>query len=161
MTPRDIIAALGLEPHPEGGWYRQTWVADAAPGTRPAGTAIYYLLAAGERSHWHRNDSAEIWHFHAGDPLILSLAPPDGAPSDHVLGPDLAADQRPQILVPPGHWQSARPTGGWSLVGCTVSPGFDFAHFEMAPPGWTPGSGEQTASRPPAKRGRIKQDRRP
>ncbi|MFP4327947.1 MAG: cupin domain-containing protein [Paracoccaceae bacterium] len=135
MTPQEIIAALELEPHPEGGHYRQTWEA-AGPG-RPAGTCIYYLLHAGERSHWHRVDAAEIWHFYAGDPLLLRLAETDAGPArDHVLGPDLAAGARPQILVPEGHWQAARPLGDWALVGCTVSPGFRFEGFELAPPGF-------------------------
>jgi len=134
VTADAIIPALGLEPHPEGGWYRQTWAADG-PG-RPAGTCIYYLLQAGEESRWHRIDSAEIWHFHAGDPLALSIAPGlDGPATTHLLGPDIAAGARPQIIVPPGHWQAARPTGAFTLAGCTVSPGFSFDHFEMAPEG--------------------------
>jgi predicted cupin superfamily sugar epimerase len=135
MTAEEIIAALGLSPHPEGGHYRQTWEAEG-PG-RPAGTCIYYLLRAGERSHWHRVDAAEIWHFYAGDPLVLSLAETDAGPArDHVLGADLRSGARPQILVPAGHWQAARPLGDWTLVGCTVSPGFRFDGFELAPPGF-------------------------
>ncbi len=135
MTAQEIIAHLGLAPHPEGGHYRETWRA-AGPG-RAAGTAIYFLLAEGESSHWHRVDAAEIWHFYAGDPLILSLAETDRGPAtDHMLGPDLASGQAPQIIVPSHHWQMARPTGAWTLAGCTVSPGFDFAHFDLAPPGF-------------------------
>jgi predicted cupin superfamily sugar epimerase len=130
-----IIAALGLAPHPEGGWYRQTWAADG-PG-RPAGTSILFLLKAGERSHWHRVDATEIWHFHAGAPLILSLAETAAGPvRDQRLGPDVLAGDMPQGIVPAHHWQAARSTGDWTLVGCTVSPGFRFDGFELAPPGF-------------------------
>lgn len=132
-----IIAALGLAPHPEGGWYRQTWIAEAGPEARAAGTAILFLLRAGERSHWHRVDAAEIWHFHAGAPLILSIAAEDTGPArDTRLGPDVLAGEAPQRIVPAGHWQAARSTGAWTLVGCTVSPGFRFEGFELAPPGF-------------------------
>lgn len=130
-----IVEELGLAPHPEGGWYRETWVADAANGARPSGTAIYYLLDAGQRSHWHRVDAAEIWHFHAGAPLVLSVSETEAGPArDLTLGPDIAAGARPQIVVPAHHWQSARPEGGWTLVSCSVSPGFRFEGFEMAAP---------------------------
>lgn len=139
MDADALIDALGLAPHPEGGWYRETWRAPASDGERPAGTAIYYLLRAGERSHWHRVDAAEIWHWYAGAPLALRLSP-DGATTETVsLGPDIARGERPQAVVPAGCWQGAEPRGGFTLVGCTVSPGFDFAGFEMAPPDWTPG----------------------
>ena len=134
----EVVARLGLARHPEGGWYRETWRDDS--GGRGAGTAIYYLLAAGERSHWHRIDATEIWHWYAGAPLDLALSFDGVAVLRHRLGPDLAADQRPQLVVPPGAWQSALSTGAWSLVGCTVSPAFRFDGFEMAPPGWQPGS---------------------
>lgn len=134
MTPDQIIAHLHLAPHPEGGWYRQTWIADG-PG-RPAGTCIYYLLQAGEHSHWHRVDATEIWLFHSGDPLIVSISETtDGPARDHILGHDLAAGHSPQIIVPRDHWQSARPLGAFTLVSCTVAPGFRFEGFEMAPPG--------------------------
>ena len=137
MTAEGIIAALGLTRHPEGGWYRQTWAADAPPGQRPVGTAILFLLRADERSHWHRVDATEIWHYHAGTPLALSMAPQDSGPSvTHRLGPDLMAGEMPQLIVPAGYWQSAYPLGGWTLVGCTVSPGFRFDGFELAPPGF-------------------------
>jgi predicted cupin superfamily sugar epimerase len=130
-----IIAALGLAPHPEGGWYRQTWVAEG-PG-RPSGTCIFFLIRAGERSHWHRIDATEIWHFYAGAPLALSVAPDARGPvTEHLLGPDVLAGYTPQAIVRPGHWQSASTTGDWSLVGCTVSPGFRFEGFELAPPGF-------------------------
>ena len=137
MTGEEIIARLGLAPHPEGGHYRQTWVADAPEGERPAGTAILFVLRRGERSHWHRVDAAEIWHFHAGAPLVLSLAETEAGPrEDRVLGPDLGAGEMPQMLVPTGWWQAARSTGDWTLVGCTVSPGFRFEGFELAPLGF-------------------------
>lgn len=135
MTADQIIAELRLAPHPEGGWYRQTWVAEG-PG-RPAGTCIYYLLKAGERSHWHRVDATEIWHFYAGAPLVLALSETARGPaSEHLLGPDIGAGQRPQIIVPRRHWQAAHATGTYTLVGCTVSPGFQFDGFEMAAPGF-------------------------
>ncbi len=133
MTADEVIARLGLEPHPEGGHYRQTWIADN--DGRPVGTCIYYLLAQGEHSHWHRVDATEIWHFYAGAPLTLRLSADDAGPAViHTLGPDLAANQSPQVIVPAGHWQAANTTGAFTLVGCTVSPGFDFAGFELAPP---------------------------
>ena len=130
--PDEVIAALGLEPHPEGGWFRETW-------REPATTAILYLLRAGERSRWHRVDATEIWHFYAGDPLELSLSG-DGRQVDrHVLGLDLAAAHRPQLVVPAHAWQSARPLGAWILAGCTVAPAFQFSGFELAEPDWEPG----------------------
>ena len=135
MTGQDIIRQLGLEAHPEGGWYRQTWAADNGP--RPTGTCIYFLLQAGERSHWHNVDADEIWLYHAGAPLTLRLAETEAGPAQSlVLGPDLAADQRPQRIVPAGYWQAAATTGDWTLVSCTVSPGFQFEGFELAPPGF-------------------------
>ena len=135
VTAERIIALLGLAPHPEGGWYRQTWVAEG-PG-RPAGTCIYFLLQAGEHSHWHRVDATEIWHFHAGAALLLRIAETAAGPAGTVrLGPDLAAGERPQAIVPAGWWQAARTSGDWTLVGCTVSPGFTFEGFELAPPGF-------------------------
>lgn len=141
MTLADVIRTLDLKPHPEGGWYRQTHRIEPAPGERSPGTAIYYALGAGERSHWHHVDATEIWHWYAGDPLELSLAASDHhAPIAHVLGPDIAVGQKPQIVVDPSHWQAARTLGAWTLVGCTVSPGFDFAGFVMAAPDWSPGA---------------------
>lgn len=132
MTAEEIIAHLGLAPHPEGGHYRQTW---GAPGPgRPSGTCIYFLLKAGERSHWHRVDATEIWLYHAGSPLVLSLSASDEGPArDHLLTPDLAKGA-PQIIVPENHWQSAKTTGDFTLVSCTVSPGFQFEGFTLAPP---------------------------
>ena len=132
MTADEIIAKLDLAPHPEGGHYRQTWVAEGSG--RPTGTCIYFLLKAGERSHWHKVDATEIWLFHAGAPLILSTAATDAGPrADHVLTPDLSAGE-PQVIVPKDHWQSARSTGDWTLVSCTVSPGFQFDGFTLAEP---------------------------
>ncbi|SLN41975.1 hypothetical protein ROJ8625_02032 [Roseivivax jejudonensis] len=137
MTAEEIIARLGLVPHPEGGHYRQTWVADAPEDARPAGTCIYFLLAAGERSHWHRVDATEIWHVYAGAPLLLSVSASEAGPRrDHLVGPDLEAGAAPQCIVPTRHWQSARSTGDWTLAGCTVSPGFRFEGFELAPAGF-------------------------
>lgn len=137
MTADDIIARLNLAPHPEGGHFRQTWIADASQGERPAGTAIYFLLRAGENSHWHKVDAIEIWHFYAGAPLILSMSATDQGPKqDHTLGPDLAAGQSPQLIVPTHHWQAAATTGDWTLVGCTVSPAFQFQGFTLAEPGF-------------------------
>jgi len=136
LTAAEVVARLALAPHPEGGFYRQTWVA-LGDGARPAGTAIYYLLAEGQRSHWHRVDADEIWHFYAGAPLVLARAADAAGPAEEVtLGPDLAAGAVPQAVVPAGHWQAARSTGAWSLVGCTVSPGFRFEGFELAPAGF-------------------------
>ena len=133
MTADEIITILGLRPHPEGGHYVETWRADAPEGRRGAGTAIYFLLKQGERSHWHRVDAAEIWHWHAGAPLHLEIEK-----AAFTLGPDLDAGQRPQIVVPAHHWQAARSLGEWTLVGCTVSPAFEFSGFELAPPDWRP-----------------------
>ncbi len=135
MTADEIIRHLGLARHPEGGWYRQTWIGEETP--RPAGTCIYFLLKAGERSHWHRVDATEIWHFYAGAPLILRIAETaEGPATAFRLGRDLAAGEAPQVIVPKDHWQSAEATGDWTLVGCTVSPGFRFEGFELAPPGF-------------------------
>lgn len=133
MTAAEVIALLELAPHPEGGWYRQTFRDTTGPEGRGASTAIYFLLEAGQESRWHRVDAAEVWHFHAGAPLLLTI----GA-VEHRLGSDLVAEERPQAIVPTGVWQKARSLGDWTLVGCTVAPGFDFAGFEMAPEGWEP-----------------------
>jgi predicted cupin superfamily sugar epimerase len=139
LTAGDIIAALGLRPHPEGGHFCETWRADAAPGMRATGTAIYYLLGAGEVSHWHRVDADEIWHWHHGAPLQLLLSPDGKTTSALTLGPDLMAGERPQIVIGKTVWQSAQSLGAWTLVGCTVSPAFEYRGFELAPPDWKPG----------------------
>jgi predicted cupin superfamily sugar epimerase len=133
-----IIDLLGLRPHPEGGWYVETWRDDGGDGGRGAGSAIYYLLAAGQGSHWHRVDATEIWHHYAGAPLVLSVHAADASTRDIVLGDDLAAGQVPQAVVPTGAWQAAETSGPWTLVGCTVSPAFTFDGFELAPPEWSP-----------------------
>ena len=140
LSASDVISLLALQPHPEGGHFRETFRdARAVEGGRAASTAIYFLLARGERSHWHRVDAAELWHHYAGAPLALDIAAHKGAPVERTtLGPDLAAGQRPQAVVPSGAWQAAISLGDWTLVGCTVAPGFDFSGFELAPKGWTP-----------------------
>lgn len=146
MDAGAIIDLLGLRPHPEGGHYAETWRGAPGPDGRSIGTAIHFLLRAGERSHWHRVDADELWLFHAGAPLRLSIAGHDRAdPEHHVLGTDLAAGERPQILVPAGRWQAAESLGDATLVSCTVTPGFDFAGFELAPPNWSPGGGPAPA----------------
>jgi len=132
VTADQIIAHLNLAPHPEGGFYRQTWVAEN--DGRPTGTCIYFLLKSGGASHWHHVDAVEIWHYYAGAPLILRMSDSDAGPAiTHRLGPDLAIGEVPQIIVPTGHWQAAQTTGDWTLVGCTVSPGFQFSGFMLAP----------------------------
>ena len=161
----EIVRALGMRPHPEGGWYieihrspvrvRGTPATGNADASRAAMTSIYYLLERGQRSHWHRVDADELWAWHAGAPMELSIASAqdegsgDATParvpgsdacavSVHRLGMDLACGERPQAVVPAHAWQSAQPLGDWSLIGCVVAPGFEFAHFELAPPGWSP-----------------------
>jgi uncharacterized protein len=138
LTASDIIRLLDLKPHPEGGQFRETFRdARAIEGGRAASTAIYFLLARGERSHWHRVDAVEVWHYYAGAPLKLSVV--DGT-SERIfrLGADIHADEIPQITVPARAWQAAESLGDWTLVGCTVAPGFEFAGFELAPKGWEP-----------------------
>jgi predicted cupin superfamily sugar epimerase len=138
LSAADVIKLLGLTPHPEGGHFLERFRDPRkVDGARVASTAIYYLLARGERSHWHRVDAAEVWHFYGGDSLSLQIAE-NGCPTTHVLGMDLMAGQQPQIVVPTGAWQSAQSLGAWTLVGCTVAPGFEFAGFEMAPIDWAP-----------------------
>ncbi|MFN4201972.1 MAG: cupin domain-containing protein [Tabrizicola sp.] len=134
MSAEAIIATLGLQPHPEGGWYRETWKGPEIGG-RASGTAILFLLRAGERSHWHRVDADEIWLWHAGAPLILSLGETEAR--EMRLGPDVLGGEVVQAVVPAGWWQAARSTGDWTLVSCTVSPGFRFEGFELAPKGWS------------------------
>ena len=132
MTAQDIIDRLALEPHPEGGFYRQTWRAENEG--RAVGTCIYFLLKDGGHSHWHKVDATEIWLYHAGAPLVLSLSETDEGPAvDHLLTPDLSEGE-PQLIVPEGHWQAARTTGDYTLVSCTVSPGFEFESFTLAAP---------------------------
>ena len=134
----DIIARLELKPHPEGGHYRETFRDPRIDGNgRSVSTAIYFLLARGERSHWHRIDGVEAWHYYAGSALVLHIAD-DGGQRIVRLGPDLAAGEVPQAIVPAQAWQAAESSGDWTLVGCTVAPGFEFAEFELAPKGWAP-----------------------
>ena len=138
-TAADIIARLELEPHPEGGYYRETF-RDASVDAqgRARSTAIYFLLARGEPSHWHRIDAVEVWHYYAGSALTLRIAH-DGCTQHTVrLGTDIIAGERPQAIVPAQAWQTAESAGDWTLVGCTVAPGFEFAKFELAPKGWAP-----------------------
>jgi len=137
-----LIRLLGLEPHPEGGHFRETYRDPALHDGRARSTAIYFLLKAGEVSRWHRVDAAEVWHHYAGAPLALGIAPPDGPAHVVQLGKDLGSGDRPQAVVPTGYWQQARSLGPWTLVGCTVAPGFTFSGFELAEPGWSP-SGAQ------------------
>jgi hypothetical protein len=139
-TADAVIAALGLEPHPEGGHFREVYRHAPADGGRGDCTSIYYLLRAGERSAWHRvTDAVEVWQFHAGDPLALAISTDGTNVEIHLLGVDLAGGARPQAVVPAGAWQSAESRGDWTLVGCTVAPAFLFESFEMAPDGWEPG----------------------
>ena len=142
-TADELIARLELEQHPEGGWYRETWRAAAAEGERASGTAIHFLLKTGERSHWHKVDATEIWLWHAGNPVQLSLADPTGHMTAEVrLGADVLAGERPQQVIRPDEWQAAASVPGpydYSLVSCIVSPAFTFSGFTLAPPDWQPG----------------------
>ncbi|MEO1985438.1 MAG: cupin domain-containing protein [Martelella sp.] len=139
MTADAIIEALGLQPHPEGGWFAETF-RDPAGGGRGASTLIYFLLKTGERSHWHRLHTAvEVWHYYAGAPLKLMRCADGKAVETQMLGPDILKGERPQGVIPAGCWQAAETTGDFTLVGCTVAPGFTFEDFELAEPGWAPG----------------------
>jgi predicted cupin superfamily sugar epimerase len=131
-----IIEILGLKPHPEGGHYRQMFEDEVSAGGRAHSTAIYYLLKAGEVSRAHRIDAAEIWHFYAGSPLELTIQAGEAPAAFHVLGSAIVFGERPQIVVPAHAWQAARSLGAFTLVGCTVAPGFVFETFEMAPDGF-------------------------
>jgi predicted cupin superfamily sugar epimerase len=138
LSAEEVVELLALAPHPEGGHFRETFRDPDAAGGRAHSTAILYLLAAGERSHWHRVDAVEIWHHYAGAPLRLSFYAEGGRVSHHKLGVDFRLDETPQIVVPKSCWQSAESLGAWTLVGCTVAPGFEFSGFEMAPPDFSP-----------------------
>ena len=136
---RELIRALELTPHPEGGWYRET-LRVSADSDRATVTAIHFLLEAGQHSHWHRVDATEIWCWHAGHPLVLGQAAGDSdTPVWTRLGGDILAGEAPQLTIPAGQWQAAHAAQGWALVSCIVAPGFDFAGFTLAPPGWSPG----------------------
>src|SRR6201981_233580 len=139
LIAADVVRLLGLKPHPEGGHFCETFRDTRLIGdTRAASTAIYYLLARGERSHWHRVDAVEVWHWYAGAPLELQIAQKEGRIARVTLGSDLASGERPQAVVPAHAWQAAQTLGDWTLCGCTVAPGFDFSGFELAPRGWAP-----------------------
>ncbi len=139
LSEKDVIAALDLAPHPEGGWYRETFRDPRTDASgRSVSSLIYFLLGTGDVSEWHKIDAAEIWHYYAGAPLVLTISENGHDAAAYRIGSDLKAGERPQFVVPPGAWQTATSLGAWTLVGCTVAPAFDFAHFEMAPPGWRP-----------------------
>jgi len=138
LTAQDVIRMLDLKPHPEGGHFRETFRDVRQLGGRAASSAIYFLLARGERAHWHRVDAVEIWHWYAGAPLQLEIAAAPGRIERVTLGGDIAAGLRPQAVVPAHVWQAAQTLGDWTLLGCTVAPAFDFAGFELAPPAWSP-----------------------
>jgi predicted cupin superfamily sugar epimerase len=138
LTAQDVIRLLDLKPHPEGGHFRETFCDARQNSGRAASTAIYFLLARNERSHWHRIDAVEVWHWYAGAPLVLEIAPAPGRIERLTLGADLAAGERPQAIVPAHAWQAAQSRGDWTLCGCTVAPGFDFSGFELAPENWSP-----------------------
>ncbi len=139
MTAKQIVETLDMQPHPEGGWYCETFRDAEGPTGRAQSTAIFYLLEAGQVSHWQIVDAIEIWHWHAGAALRLSISDDGQTAREIMLGPDLLAGERPQGIVPRQAWQAAKSTGAWTLVGCTVAPGFEFEGFEMAPPNWAPG----------------------
>jgi predicted cupin superfamily sugar epimerase len=137
LAAKDVIFTLGMVRHPEGGWYAETFVDSDTDAGRARSTAIYYLLEAGEASHWHRVDAVEVWHYYAGAPLVLRIS--DGKSVDvHTLGVDLDAGERPQVVVPKRAWQAAVTSGAFTLVGCTVAPGFQFSGFELADKDWAP-----------------------
>ncbi len=138
LQAKDVIEQFDLKRHPEGGWYRETFRDDEKVDGRSLSTAIYYLLEAGDYSHWHRVDATEIWHYYAGSPMVITISPNGHDASAHRLGMNLHNHERPQIVVPKNHWQTAESLGSWTLVGCTVSPAFEFEGFEMAPDDWRP-----------------------
>ena len=147
QSAREIIEELNLMPHPEGGWYRETWRSDVEHDGRASGTAIYYLLEGDDVSHWHRVDSCEMWHWYSGGPLSLTMSEDGVTANNVILGPGVLSGQRPQVRIPPGWWQCAASLGGWTLVGCTVSPGFEFPRFELAPKDWKPGEGHPPSTK--------------
>ncbi len=139
MTAAEVVRLLELKPHPEGGYYRETWRDERkVEGGRAASTLIYYLLDTGDVSDWHRVDAAEVWHWYAGAPLVITVSANGHDAEAHHLGSDLRARQKPQFVVPQGWWQTATSLGAWTLVGCTVAPAFEFSGFELAPPDWRP-----------------------
>ncbi len=153
MNAAEVVERLDLRPHPEGGHYRETFRHSPAGGGRGAMTAILYLLQAGEVSAWHRVDAAEIWHFHAGAALELSISEDGRESRPHLLGPDLATGEQPQVTVPAGAWQSAASRGAWTLVGCTVGPAFEFEGLELAPEDGRPAGSLATRTSRSAEKG--------
>ena len=146
MTAEDLIQSLALAPHPEGGWYRETWRAEAFEGERAAASAVLYLMGADQRSHWNRVDADEIWLWHAGDAVDISVAASESGQAHTVrLGGDVAAGETPQAIIPKDQWQAAEPVrggmAGYALISCIVAPAFEFGGFELAEPGWSPGQG--------------------
>jgi len=140
LTAADVIRLLDLKAHPEGGHFREMFRdMRQVENSRAASTSIYFMLTRGERSHWHRVDAVEVWHWYAGAPLEIEIAQNEGRIERVALGNDLASGQRPQAIVPAHAWQAAQSSGDWTLCGCTVAPGFDFSGFELAPKGWQPG----------------------
>ena len=144
MTAEQLIEALELQPHPEGGWYHETWRAPASDGERAAASAVYYVVQPGQRSHWNRVDAHEIWLWHAGDPVDVSVAETAQGPARTIrLGGKACDGEQPQLVIPAGQWQSAEPApggaAGYAFISCIVAPAFEFAGFELAAPGWTPG----------------------
>jgi predicted cupin superfamily sugar epimerase len=142
LSAAEIVSLLDLKPHPEGGHFRETFRdTRMVDGTRAGSTAIFYLLVRGERAHWHKVDAVEVWHYYAGAPLLLEVVSGHSGPVERIaLGSDLAEGERPQAAVPANAWQAAESLGDWTLAGCTVAPGFDFAGFTLAPKDWTPAS---------------------
>lgn len=138
MTPEALIARLAMQPHPEGGHFVETYRDRPQDGGRGALSCIFFLLQAGEVSAWHRIDATEVWHFAGGDALALTLSPDGGRTESHPLGLEMMAGQQPHRIVPAQCWQTARTLGAWTLVSCIVAPAFEFASFELAPPGWQP-----------------------
>jgi predicted cupin superfamily sugar epimerase len=138
MTPAWLIDHLGMQPHPEGGHYVETFRDSPETDGRGSVTCIHFLLQAGEVSAWHRVDATEIWHFAAGDPLVLTLSKDGHDAESRYLGADLTKDQNPHVVIPPHCWQTAETLGRWTLVSCIVAPAFDFAGFELAPKDWRP-----------------------
>jgi uncharacterized protein len=139
MTASQVIGLLNLEPHPEGGWYRQSFSDRPDSTGRPLSTAIYYLLEGGKRNAWHRVDATEMWHWYGGDAMRIEVSHDGVHRIESLLGPDLMSGERPQFVIPAGHWQRTTCLGDWALIGCTVTPGFQFSRFELAEPGWEPG----------------------
>ncbi|HEV8407784.1 MAG TPA: cupin domain-containing protein [Sphingomicrobium sp.] len=146
MTADELIERLELAPHPEGGWYRETWRSPAEPGMRAAATAVYYVIQPGQHSHWNRVDADEMWLWHSGDPLDLSIsATGEGPIRTARLGGRIDDGEEPQVIVPAGHWQSAASAkggeAGYTFLSCIVAPAFEFDGYELAKEDWSPARG--------------------